>query len=348
MKALTFWGAGDVRVEDVAEPELIDAHSALITVTRAGICGSDLHPYRGHGFSEDRGFCLGHEAVGVVEEVGSAVQRYRPGDRVLVAASVGCTRCEPCARGTTSMCLTRHGALEKCYGLSFRLQGTQTERAAIPDADRNLFAIPDGVSDDTAVVLTDAAPTAWYGCRRARIEPGDTVAVIGMGPIGLMAAQQAHIMGASEVFGTDPVPERRALAESLGITAIDSADAVAEIRARTGGEGTQVAIEAVGADATVEDAMRIVRRTGRVSVIGVNQNKRYSFHMERAQVKELEFAIGLCSVQRELPTLLELTRTGRLAPETVISHRLSLDEGPEGYRLLDSREAGVSKVVFTP
>ncbi|GAA4282724.1 alcohol dehydrogenase family protein [Brevibacterium daeguense] len=348
MKALTFHGPRDIRYSEVPDPQLQDDRAAIIEVTRVSICGSDLHIYHGEGFSEDLGFCVGHEAVGVVVEAGSAVDRHRAGDRVLIPASVGCTRCPECGEGRTSMCRTRSGALEKCYGLGSRLQGSQAQFVAVPDADRNLFTIPDELSDDAAVVLTDAASTAWYGARRARISPCESVTVIGLGPIGQLAAQHALLMGAAEVFGIDPVPERRQMAAAQGVRVVEAEDPVAQVREWTGGLGSHVAVEAVGADVTIETAQRIVRRTGRVSVVGVNQNKKYSFHMERAQVKELEFAIGLCSVQFELPTLIELTRTGRLKPEAVITHCIPLSEGAEAYELMDSRAEGVCKIVLDP
>jgi threonine dehydrogenase-like Zn-dependent dehydrogenase len=218
----------------------------------------------------------------------------------------------------------------------------------VPDADRNVFTIPDEISDEAAVVLTDAASTAWYGTRRARITPGDTVAIIGLGPIGQMAAQQAFLLGASEVFGIDLVPDRRQMAARQGVRVVETEDPVAQVREWTDGLGAHIAVEAVGADATIEMAQRIVRRRGRVSVVGVNQNKAYSFHMERAQVKELEFAIGLCSVQYELPTLIELTRNGRLDPAAVITHKFSLSEGARAYELMDSRAEGVNKILLDP
>ncbi|MGW9827317.1 alcohol dehydrogenase [Brevibacterium pityocampae] len=348
MKALTFHGPRDIRYSEVPDPRLSDDRSAIVRVTRASICGSDLHIYHGQGFSEDLGFCVGHEAVGVIAEVGTGVDRRRVGDRVLVPASVGCTRCPECDAGRTSLCRSRSGALEKCYGLGATLQGSQAELVAVPDADRNTVIIPDEISDDAAVVMTDAAATAWYGARRARISPGDTVAVIGLGPIGQIAVQHARLLGTAEVIGIDPVPARREMAAAQGARVVDAEDPVAQVREWTGGLGAHVAIEAVGADATIEMAQRIVRRAGRVSVVGVNQNKAYPFHMERAQVKELEFAIGLCSVQFELPTLLELTRTARLDPAAVITHRLPLSEGPAAYALMDSRAEGVCKIVLDP
>lgn len=344
MKALTFHGPRDIRYSEVPDPQLIDERAAVVRVTRASICGSDLHIYHGEGFSDDLGFCVGHEAVGVITEVGAAVDRRSVGDRALIPASVGCTRCQACDEGRTSQCTSRSGATEKCYGLSTALQGSQAELVAVPDADRNTVIIPEGISDDAAVVMTDATATAWYGARRARIAPGESVAVIGLGPIGQMAVQHARLMGAAEVFGIDPVPERRRMPAAQGARVVDAEDPVAQVREWTGGQGAHAAIEAVGADATIEMAQRLVRRTGRVSVVGVNQNKRYSFHMERAQVKELEFAIGLCSVQFELPTLLELTRAGRLDPEVVITHRLPLSEVPAAYTCLDTKSWGPSLV----
>lgn len=346
MRALTYQGPAQVAVMDVADPVPPDAHGAVVRVSTAGVCGSDLHIYHGHGFSEDTGYCLGHEAVGSVLAVGSAVTGLVEGDRVLVPASVGCTSCRHCRAGQVSRCphVNRLGTVA-CYGLSHALPGSQAEAVAVPHAETNLIPIPATLSDDDAVVLTDNAPTAWYGARRARIQPGETVAVIGLGPVGLMSVQSALALGASRVLGVDLVPSRLERAAAFGAEPVAATDAKQAIRAATGG-GVDAAIEAVGADQTIALAISVVRTGGRVSVIGISQNKAFPMHLPAAQLKELEFAIGLCSVQYELPTLLALTAAGRLRPAEVVSHRLPLSAGAEGYRLLASREDNVSKVVL--
>src|SRR6476619_6863753 len=233
MRALTYHGPYDVRVESIADPRLFDDESAIVAIRACGICGSDLHIYEGHGFSPDLGFCVGHEAVGEVVAVGDAVTRFGVGDSVL-------------------------------------LPGSQAEAVAVPCADGNLVAIPEGVSDDAALVLTDNAPTAWYGARRARIEPGDVVAVVGLGPVGIRSVLAAQIMGASRVLAIDLVPERRAAAAALGAEPVEGDPKVA-VREMTGGRGAGVVLEAVGADATIDLAMKIAARGARVSVVGVNQ-----------------------------------------------------------------------------
>ena len=345
MRALTYQGPFDVRVVDVPDPVPFDAEAAVVRVRACGICGSDLHIYEGHGFSPDLGFCVGHEAVGEVVAVGDAVTRFRVGDSVLVPGSVGCATCGPCRAGYVLGCERNRSG---CYGLSAMLPGSQAEAVAVPCADGNLVAIPDGVSDDAALVLTDNAPTAWYGARRARIEPGDVVAVVGLGPVGIMSVLAAQIMGASRVLAIDLVPERRAAAAALGAEPVESGDAKSAVREMTGGRGAGVVLEAVGADATIDLAMKIAARGARVSVVGVNQSANFAMHMALAQFNELEFAIGLCSVQRELPALLALTRSGRLRPEVVVTHHLPLSDGAAGYELFHSRTGGVGKVVLDP
>src|SRR6476469_5477481 len=342
MRALTYHGPFDVRVTDVADPAPFDAEAAVVAVRACGICGSDLHIYEGHGFSPDLGFCVGHEAV---VEVGTAVTRFRVGDSVVVPGSVGCATCGPCRAGYVLGCERNRSG---CYGLGAMLPGSQAQAVAVPSADGNLVAIPDGVSDDAALVLTDNAPTAWYGARRARIEPGDVVAVVGLGPVGIMSVLSAQIMGAARVLAIDLVPERRAAAAALGAEPVESGDAKSALREMTGGRGAGVVLEAVGADATIDLAMKIAARGARVSVVGVNQSANFAMHMALAQFNELEFAIGLCSVQRELPALLALTQSGRLQPEVAVTHHRPLSEGYEAYELFHSRADGVGKVVLDP
>jgi alcohol dehydrogenase len=348
MKALTYEGPFDIQYSDVDDPTGDDL-SAVIQVTAAGICGSDLHIYQGHGFSDDIGFSIGHEAVGIVVETGSQVRQFAAGERVLVPASVGCVSCAPCARGHVGNCDNRREPWkESVYGVSHRLPGCQAQSLRVPHADVNLFRVPDGVSDDAAIVLTDNAPTAWYGCRRARIAPGDTVAVIGAGPVGLMAVQSALAMGAARVLTIEPVAERRAMAESMGADLVDVDDPKQHIKDLSGGFGVDAVVEAVGADATLELAVSAARRGGRVSVVGVNQNEAFPFRMRAAQTKELEFAIGLCSAQMELPALVKLAAAGRIDPAAVVTHHRPMSEGRDAFKTLNDRADGVGKIVLDP
>ena len=344
MRALTYHGPFDVRVTDVDDPRPFDRASALVAVRACGICGSDLHIYEGHGFSADLGFCVGHEAVGEVVEVGSEVSRFRVGDTVLVPASTGCGSCGPCRAGYVLGCEHHRSG---CYGLGSMLPGSQAEAVAVPAADGNLVRIPDGVSDDAALVLTDNAPTAWYGARRARIQPGDVVAVIGLGPVGIMSVLSAQIMGASRVLAVDLVAERRAAAAALGAEPVEG-DPKVVVRDLTRGRGADVVLEAVGADATIDLAIKIAARGGRISVVGVSQSPAFPMHLQLAQFNELELALGLCSVQRELPALLALTEAGRLHPEVVITDHTPLSDGAEAYARFHARTGGIGKVVLDP
>jgi len=283
-----------------------------------------------------------------VVAVGSGVRRFGVGDRVLVPASTGCNSCGPCRRGQVARC---ERGLSNCYGLSHGLEGSQAQAVAVPYADANLLTIPEGVSDEAALVLTDNLPTAWYGARRARIAPGDTVAVIGLGSVGLLAALAAPVLGAARVLAIDLVAERRARAAALGAEALepgDDGDVAAAVAEATGGRGPDVVIEAVGADATIGLAVKLVRQGGHVSVVGVSQSMDFSFPMALAMVKELEFAIGLCSVQAELPHLIPLVTSGRIPAEAVITHRMGLTQGAQAYQLFDGRSDGVGKVVLDP
>lgn len=345
MKALRYYGARDVRYEAMDDPAPTSTRDAVVKVEACSICGSDLHIYHGHGFSEDQGFCVGHEAVGEVMEVGSGVNRVKVGDKVMLPAAVGCGACQPCLSGVVMLC--ENGG-SGCYGLSASLQGSQAEAVRVPAADMNAVRIPDGVDMEQALMMTDALATAWFGARSADIKAGSSVAVIGLGPIGLMAVDSAYVMGAHVVYAIDPIAERRALAEQAGAIAMHPDEAMERIKEDTKGRKLDCAVEVVGSDATVDFALRLVRRRGTVSVIGVQQSRRFPFPLERAFAGGLTFRAGTCSVPEELPTLFPLVQSGRLKPEKYISHRMPLSEGAEAYRLFEAREAGALKMVLTP
>ena len=345
MKALRYYGAQDIRYESMDDPVPQSDRDAIVKVTACAICGSDLHIYHGHGFSDDIGFCVGHEAVGEVVETGRGVSRLKAGDKVMIPAAVGCGACRSCLAGVVNLCENGMGS---CYGLSAQLQGSQAEAVRVPAADINALRIPDGISEDQALLMTDALATAWYGARNADIAPGSSVAVIGLGPIGLMAVESAFVMGAHIVYAIDPIAERRALAEEAGAIALHPGEALETIREATRGRKLDCVIEVVGRDETVDLALRLVRPRGTVSVIGVQQSRRYAFPLERAFAAGLTFRAGTCSVPEELPTLFPLVQSGRLKPEKYISHRLSLSAGAEAYRLFDTRSEGALKMVLTP
>ncbi|GGE00359.1 alcohol dehydrogenase [Polymorphobacter glacialis] len=345
MKALRYFGERDIRFDSMDDPRLESDRDAIVQMEACSICGSDLHIYHGHGFSEDVGFCVGHEAVGEIVEVGRAVTRLRVGDKVMIPAAVGCGACRSCLSGNVIGC-ENNGA--GCYGLSAKLQGVQAETFRVPAADSNAVKIPEGISRDQALMMTDALATAWFGARNADIKPGSSVAVIGLGPIGLMAVDSAFVMGAHVVFAIDPIAERRALAAGSGAIALSPDEAIEHIREATHGRKVDCVVEAVGHDATVDLALRLVTRRGTVSVIGVQQSRRYAFPLERAFAAGLTFRIGTCSVPEEWPALMPLVQSGRLKPERYISHVMPLSSGAAAYEAFDSRSAGALKMVLVP
>jgi threonine dehydrogenase-like Zn-dependent dehydrogenase len=344
MKALCYRGPADIRFEDTDDPQLRDGRSAIVKMDQCAICGSDLHIYHGQGFSEDIGYCVGHEAVGEVVEVGNDCRRIKTGDKVMISAAVGCGDCSACLSGLVVGC---EKGPPGCYGLSHALEGCQAEAVEVPAADFNTAPIPEGLSGEQALMLTDNLPTAYMGCLNADVGPGRTVAVVGLGPIGLMAVECAFVLGASRVFAIDLVESRRARAAELGAIPVAAEGALEEVRERTGGRMVSSSIEAVGADATISLAIRLTGQLGTISAFGVNLNQNFNYPLGTAFMNGLTFRISGCSVQHHWPELIPLVRDGRLAPERFVSHRMPLADGAEAYRLFDSKDDGALKMVLT-
>ena len=258
MKAVVFHGIGDIRLEDVAEPRIREPHDAVVRLTASAICGTDLHMVRGTMGDMKSGTVLGHEGVGIVEEVGKEVRNLKPGDRVVVASTIACGSCSYCRCGYYAQCdnSNPHGPLA---GGSFfggpedsgPFDGLQAEKARVPFANIGCVKVPDEVRDDQALLCSDIFPTAYFGASIAEIEEGNTVAVFGCGPVGLLAIASAHLMGAGRVIAVDTIPSRLDVARELGAEVVDfnDADPVEAIRALTGGIGVDRAIDAVGVDA---------------------------------------------------------------------------------------------------
>jgi len=258
MKAVVFHGVGDIRLEDVPEPKLKDDTDAIVRITASAICGTDLHFVRGTAPGVKKGRILGHEAVGVVEEIGKGVRNLRPGDRVVVPSTVGCGYCSYCRAGYFAQCDTAHpkgkrggtvffGGPEDAGGLD----GLQAELARVPFANVGLVKLPDHVSDDQAIMLSDIFPTAYFGAELAEIEEGDTVCVLGCGPVGQFAIASAKLLGAGRIFAVDCVPDRLEMARGQGAEVVnfeeeDPTEVVVEL---TGGIGVDRLIDAVGIDA---------------------------------------------------------------------------------------------------
>src|SRR6202165_1397344 len=345
VKALTFQGPRTVRVDDVPKPALGGLDDALVRVTSVGCSESPLH------LCNDRiriqpGAVLGHEFVGVVEEVGAHVSRVKPGDRVVACFFTYCGHCFYCRRGWFSQCESK---TVFGYGEHFgNLGGGQAEYCVAPNADHTLEPIPDAVSDEQALFVGDILATGFFGAERAGVEAGDAVAVIGCGPVGLMAIMSARLMGAACIFAVDMVQSRLEMAERLGAIPVDgnARNSAEAVKAETGGYGADRAIEAVGLSATIESAIHSVRRGGTVSVVGVPDTMIGEFPFMKVWWDDLTFTGGVCNVPAYMRRLLDLIAAGRLDPAQIVSHRMKLEEGVLAYEMFDRREA--TKILLTP
>ena len=345
MRAVVLNGAHDVSVETVDDPALSGPDGIVVQVERTAICGSDLHLY--HGDMAQAGVHLGHEFIGAVVEVGADVRTISEGDRVLVSGVVGCGVCSECRTGWPMRCLN---AGSKVFGTALDLPGGQAELVAVPAAGASVRVIPESIGDEQAVLLTDILPTGFIGARRADIAPGSTVAVIGLGPVGICALRSALLYSPARVLAVDPVAHRRDHAARIGAEPIDPADggAMAQVLEATGGRGADAVIEAVGHDETINDAIMCVKPGGTVSVVGVSTNLAHPFPMVIAMYKGITFRICVADIPSTWDNLIPLVANGRLHPEDVFTHRMGLSEAPEAYRIFDSREDGVMKVLLDP
>lgn len=346
MKAVTWHGEEDVRVEEVPDPEIEAPDDVVLDVELSAVCGSDLHVYHGEIPGVLPGTVVGHEFVGTVAETGPAVRGLEPGDRVVGPFHVACGSCPACRRGEYHQC---EESAVYGYGMAFGdLPGAQAERLRVPHADVNLRRVPGGMEPEAALFAGDILSTAHGAVRKAGLVPGETCAVIGCGPVGQLVVECARLFGASRVFAVDLVEERAAAAGRLGAVPVHSGsvDPAARIQELTGGEGADVVVEAVGGPETLQLAFDLVRGGGRISAVGVTAAETFDYPLMTSLVRDLTFRIGLANVHREMDTVLELTAAGRLDPARLVSHRLPLEEAPEGYRLFAGRQA--TKVLLEP
>ena len=345
MKAVTFHDTGDFRVMEVPKPSIQASGDVLLRVTLGSICGSDLHIYHGHT-PINQGAVIGHEFVGVVEEAGPEVRRFKPGDRVVASFFTACGHCPLCRRGWYAQCDNKatfgHG---EYFG---DLGGGQAEYVVVPVADHTLEPIPEGMTDEQAIFVGDIMSTAYFGAERAEIRPGDTVAVIGAGPVGLCAVMASQLFGPARVYAVDMVDARLEMAQELGAIPVDANQVhpVEFLQSRTHGLGVDASIECVGQTSAVETAIHAVRGGGTISMVGVPSETEWPFPLMHAWLKDLTFRAGWCNVQAYMRPLLDLIAAGRLVPDRIISHRMKLDEAEEAYRMFDAREA--TKIVLTP
>jgi threonine dehydrogenase-like Zn-dependent dehydrogenase len=352
MRAAVFEGQGKISLREVPKPEP-GPGQALIRVTLTTICGTDVHILRGE-YPVKQGLVVGHEPIGVIESVGPGVKGYEPGERVLVGAITPCGQCRACLSGRHSQCDHGGSGYEALGGWRFgnSINGCQAEYVLVPDAQANLAKIPTGLTDEDVLMCPDIMSTGFSAAESAGVRIGDAVVVFAQGPIGLCATAGAKLSGASLVIGVDRLPMRLAVARELGADVVINPaeqDTVAEVRRLTGG-GADVAIEALGQQATFEAALRCVRPGGTVSSLGV-----YSGHL---QVPLDAFAAGLgdhtivttlCPGGKErMRRLMNVVASGRLAARKLITHSFPLDRIEEAYDLFGHQRDGVLKVAIRP
>jgi 2-desacetyl-2-hydroxyethyl bacteriochlorophyllide A dehydrogenase len=344
MRAVTFQAPGEVLVQEVPEPRLLDACDAIVKIEASGVCGSDLHIYHGRVQIEP-GFTIGHEYVGTVTAAGEGVRELSVGDRVLGCFQTACGHCFFCRRGWFHMCDSSrtfgHGATLGS------LQGTQAEQALVPNADLVLRRVPEGMSNDVALFAGDVMGTGYHAVVDGGLRPGDVAAVLGLGPVGLCAVQAARAVGASQVIAVDSVPERLRMAESFGALPVHliDGDPRGVAREATDGRGVDLCVDAVGDPRALELALRLTRKRGTVQTIGVYA-ERCEVHMGLLWIKALRLCSGQANVIGHLDSVLAMMSSGQLDPTPLVTHHMPLDQAPEAYRLYDRREA--LKIVLRP
>ncbi len=388
MRALTWHGRHDVRVDTVPDPEIVNPRDAIIKVTSTAICGSDLHLYDGYIPTMQAGDILGHEFMGEVVEVGNGNQKLKKGDRVVVPFVIACGHCFFCEKQQFSACDNSNPAetadmSEILYGypmtgafgyshLTGGYAGGQAEYVRVPYSDVGPIVIPDGLEDEKVLFLSDILPTGWMGAVNCDIEPGDTVAVWGCGPVGLFAIQSALVLGAARVIAIDHYPHRLQLATKLGAEVINYEEvrvheALVEM---TGGIGPDACIDAVGLEshgmsidniadkvkakvglatdrpAALRQVIVACRKGGRISIPGVYGGMADNFPIGALMEKGLSVKSGQTHVQKFMPQLLEMIGEGKLDTTFLISHRLPLEDAPKGYKMFKEQQNEVTKVVL--
>jgi 2-desacetyl-2-hydroxyethyl bacteriochlorophyllide A dehydrogenase len=344
MQAVTFQAPGEVRIEERPEPEVSARDDAVVRVEATGVCGSDLHIYHGRVVIEP-GFTLGHEFVGTVVAAGDGVTDVAEGDRVLGCYCTACGNCFFCRRGDFHQCdegrVFGHG---KTLG---SLQGAQAERVLVPHANLTLRRVPEGMPDDAALFAGDVMGTGWHAVDQAGIRPGDSAAVLGLGPVGLCAVQAARAAGAALVIAIDSVEDRLGVAADLGaeVVHLTEGDPSAAVKRATDGRGVDAAIDAVGHADALELACRLARKAGTVVAIGVYA-ERIHVHMGIVWIKALTLRTGQANVIGHVDRVLAMMASGVLDPRPLVTHHMKLADASEAYAVYDRREA--LKIVLTP
>ncbi len=377
MKAVVYKEPFNVAVEDVADPTIQHPNDALVRVTSTAICGSDLHMYEGRTAAEP-GIVFGHENMGIVEEVGNGVTSIARGERVVMPFNVACGFCANCVAGNTAFCLTVNpGFAGGAYGYVAMgpYSGGQAEYLRVPYADFNCLPLPPGTEHESDfMLLADIFPTGYHGCELAQVSPGESVAVYGGGPVGLMAAYSALLRGAARVFVVDRVPERLGKAREIGAEPInfEEANPANQIKEQLGGYGTDKGVDAVGYQALTQDGtgeepavvlnslVETVRATGMLGVPGLYVpadpgavdpsagRGMLMLSIGKLFEKGLRMGTGQCNVKRYNRQLRDLIVAGRATPSFVVSHELPLHQAPGAYEKFDRRVEGYTKVILHP
>jgi threonine dehydrogenase-like Zn-dependent dehydrogenase len=389
MKANCWHGVNDVRVEQVPDPKILNQGDAIVKITSTAICGSDLHLYDGYVPTMESGDILGHEFMGEVVEVGRNVKRVKVGDRIVVPFPIACGRCFACEQKMFSVCENSNPNAEmaaKLWGhttagifgyshLTGGYAGGQAEYARVPYADVGPLVVPDGMTDEQVLFLSDILPTGYMAAEACDIKPGDTVAVWGCGPVGQFAIQSAYLLGAERVIAIDRFPERLAMARDLSRAEVlnyEEVDIVDALKQMTGGRGPDACIDAVGMEAhgtgisyaydRIKQAMRLeterptalreailsCRNGGVVSMPGVYGGFADKIPLGSIMNRSLTIKTGQTHVQRYMQPLLERIQKGEIDPSCIITHHMALDDAPHGYEIFKHKQDQCVKVVLHP
>jgi alcohol dehydrogenase len=335
MKALTYQGPGKKVLTEKPKPQIQHPTDVIVKITKTTICGTDLHILKGDVPEVEEGRILGHEGVGIVEEVGSGVQQFRPGDRVLISCITSCGKCDYCKKGMYSHC--EDGG----WILGHLIDGTQAEYVRIPYADTSLYPLPSGVDEEALVMLSDILPTGFeVGVLKGQVQPGSTVAIVGAGPVGLAALLTAQFYSPSEIIVVDLDDNRLEVARQFGGTqTVNSADGKApeKVMELTGGKGVDVAIEAVGIPATFGICQDIVAAGGHIANVGVH-GKSVDLHLEKLWTRNITLTTGLVDTY-STPMLLKTVMSQKLDPKKLITHHFNLSDVIKAYDVFSNASA---------
>lgn len=344
MKALVYHGPGKRAWEDKPRPAMQDPSDAIVRITTSTICGTDLHILKGDLTAVTDGRILGHEGIGVIEEVGTGVSEFQVGDKVIISCVSACLKCDFCKRGMYSHC--RHGG----WILGYTIDGTQAEYVRIPHADGSLYHFPADADEEAMVMLSDILPTGFEcGVLNGQVKPGDTVAIVGAGPVGLAVLLTAQFYSPAAIFMIDLDDKRLAVAKKFGATAlVNSTDgrAAQKVLDLTEGAGVDVAIEAVGVPATFDICQAIVAAGGRIANVGVH-GKPVELHLEKLWDRNIAITTRLVDTVTT-PMLLKVVRSGKLQPNQLVTHRFAMNDIMKAYDTFgNAAKEGALKVVLT-